>query len=231
MLKKKLAAALAIVILSVGAYTVPALAKDGISDDTNSTTTTTHTTDSNTESKDSTTSNSTAHKEQVAKVEQETHKPEVESHKDTLETETETEINDMVKNHSKHSDADRQRNCQAAQQGLETKFQNVSNNATSFQTKIDTAFANAVAYQKDHNITVADFDQLVATATAAQSKAAASVSVLNGLSPTLDCTQSTVSTTVAKFKVAAKQAKTDLLAYKDAVKAILQAIQAVKGGN
>lgn len=224
MVKKKLAVALAALLLSVGAFALPALAKDGVSgsDDTALATA------SATESK---TDDSSTRQEQEAQVEQETNPTEVSSHKDALETETETEINDTLKDHSKHSDSERQKNCQAAEHGLETKFQSLSTNATSFQTKIDSALANAISYQKDNNLNVTNFTQLVSAAQTAQIKAAASVSILNGLSPTLDCSQSTVATNVAKFKVASKQAKTDLLAYKDAVKAVLQALEAAKGEN
>jgi hypothetical protein len=252
MIKKKLTLVLATALLSVGVFTTPALAKDGISGgDTTSTSNTTQNTgittatsesktgdSSNTQNtgittatSESKTGDSNTHQKQEAKVEQETHAAEVSSHKDALETETETEINDLLKDHPKHSVNERQKNCQAAEHGLETKFQSLSTNATSFQTKIDAALSNAITYQKDNNLTVTNFAQLVADAQAAQSKAAASVSVLSGLSPTLDCTQPTVATNVANFKVAVKQAKTDLLVYKDAVKAVLQALEAAKGGN
>ena len=236
MIKKKFTLALATVLLSVGVFTVPVLAREGVggSDDTTSTATTSVTTQSagsTAPSAESKTSDSGTHKEQEAKVEQETHQTEVISHKDALETETETEIKDLMKDHSKHSDTERQKSCQTAKDGLETKFQSLSANATSFQTKIDTALANAIVYQKDNNVTVTNFAQLVIVAQTAQSKSAASVSVLNGLSPALDCTQSTVAANVAKFKVAAKQTKTNLSSYKEAVKAVLQALEASKGGN
>ena len=248
MIKKKITLVLSTVLLGVGVFTMPALARDGVSgsDDTNSTSGTTQNTGNSTSSSDSKTSDSSTiqstssstsssdsntHQEQETKVERETLPTEVSSHKDALETESETEIKDLLKDHTKHSNAERQKNCQAAEHGLETKFLSLSMNATSFQTKIDTALANAITYQKDSNITVTNFDQLVAVAQSAQSKAAASASVLNGLSPKLDCTQSTVATNVANFKIAAKQAKTDLFAYKDSVKAVLQALEEAKGGN
>ena len=248
MIKKKITLSLATVLLSVGVFTMPALAKDGVSGsgdtnstsnttqsngsgDTNSTSNTTQSNGGTTPTTESNTKDSSTLQGQETKVEQETHATEVSSHKDTLETEAETEINGLLKDHSKHSSTDRQKNCQAAEHGLETKFQSLSTNATSFQTKIDTALANAITYQKDNNLTVTNFAQLVADAQAAQSKAAASVSALNDLNPTLDCTQSTVATDVASFKVAAMQAKTDLLAYKDAVKTVLQALEAAKAAN
>ena len=227
MIKKRLLTASAAFLLILGLFSLPAYAHDGQSGGGSSTTTSSETTNT-TSGRSSTT---TTHQEQAAEIEKESSQEAKHSQEASLKSETENELSDMQKSHKKHSDEDRQKNCKAAEKGLETKLQSLSTNATAFQTKIGTAFSLAIAYQKDNNITVAGFDQLVATAQAAKSQAAASVTVLNGLSPNLDCTQHTVATNVASFKVASKQAKTDLIAYKEAVKAVLQALEAAKEGN
>lgn len=233
MIKRKLIVAFVTSLFSVSVFATPVLARNGDGTDGNSGSGSSQGSISptNTTSTEPKIEDSASHQERARKIEQETPEEEREAHRRTLETETETEISGMMKEHSRHSDADRQKNCQDAEHGLETKLQSLSTNATNFHTKIDTALANAIAYQKANNVVVTNFDALVAAAQAAQSTSAASVSALNGLSPNLDCAQATVATNVAQFKVAAKQARTDLIAYKNAVKAVLQALEAAKEGN
>ncbi len=237
-MKRKIVVSLVAMLFALGLFSVPVLARDGTSgSDDNTTTTQAATTapdDSTTQTtthENSSDTTKTERQKQVTKVEQEADDKAKSTQEDGLETEAKLEVASLLKVHDKHTDSDRQKACQAAEQGLETKLGGLATNSTSFQTKIDTALNLAIGYQKDQNVTVANFDQLVAAAQAAKAKAAASVTVLNGLSPNLDCSQNTVATNLAKFKVATKQAKTDLLAYKEAVKAVLRALEDAKAGN
>ena len=134
----------------------------------------------------------------------------------------------LRKEHKEHTTAQRQKYCQAAKHGLETKLTKLGKNAVAFQARIDKIFAKAQTYQSKNNIQVTNWDVLLATAQAAQTKAASSVATLQALNVNLDCTSSTVADNVATFKAAAKQARTDLHAYKSAVKDILKALEAAK---
>src|SRR5581483_4057580 len=140
----------------------------------------------------------------------------------TVETETtnKTEAQNLLKQlrmaHKEHTAAERQKNCRAAKSGLEHKLTNLDKNAGAFKTRIDNIFTKAQTYQSTNNVVVANWDQLIAAAQAAQSKAAASVAALQTLSPSLDCTSSTVADNIATFRTAAKQARTDLISYKQA---------------
>lgn len=249
-MKKKLAILTPILVLMIGLFTMPAFAKDGGGDsggnggnggsgDSQTSTASGSSSDAtktDTNSKDSSQQNdqskqSDSQKTQEAEVEHESNQDAKHTLENSLESEGDDVINNLLKDHKKHSDDERKKNCQAAEHGLENKLQNLSTNATAFQKRIDTALTLAIAYQKDNNINVANFDQLVTAAQTAQGKAAASVSVLNGLSTNLDCTQNTVASNVAQFQVAAKQARTDLLSYKTAVRAVLQALEMAKEGN
>lgn len=122
----------------------------------------------------------------------------------------------------------RQQACQTRKQGLQTKVDNLDRNAQKHQKRIDEIFAKVVAYQKEKNLSIDNFDNLVAAATAAQSQAEASVSALANLKPTLDCNKDSVASDVAAFKAAAEQARGDISAYKNAVKELLKAAQAAK---
>jgi hypothetical protein len=234
-LKKSLAVALTGFLL-VGLLSFPVLARDGSDDSVTQTTTTEHT---NTESTSSS-GTSTSEQAELNNQEFQVRQVEVEHESDTgirkeTESETEKETDDVIaelkKTEKEHSKEDRIKNCQTAESGLETKLSALSKNATAFQTKIDDTFAKVLVFQKVKNISATDFDKLVASAQTTQTQSASSIAALNALSSNLDCSSSTVAHSVAEFKVAAKQARTDLKAYKQAVKDIMKALEAAKEGN
>ncbi len=134
-------------------------------------------------------------------------------------------IAELLKTKSKHSDQDRAKNCQAAEKGLETKLANLQKNAASFKSKVDAVYSQALAYQTANNLNPAGIAQLEATASADQTAAKASVGALSGLSVNLDCSSNTVAQNVATFRAAAAHARTDLIAYKNAVVAVLTALE------
>ncbi len=155
--------------------------------------------------------------------------------KTEVETEVEVEshktIEDLKKTEKEHTKEDRQKSCTVAEHGLETKIASLSKNATAFQVRVDNALTMAIAFQKDNNLTISNFDTLLSAAEAARTQAASSVSVLSALNTNLDCTQPDVAQKIAEFKIAAGKARTDLKAYKTAVKAILAALEVAKGVN
>ncbi|HZP55831.1 MAG TPA: hypothetical protein VFB03_03630 [Candidatus Saccharimonadales bacterium] len=128
-----------------------------------------------------------------------------------------------------HTVQEKAKNCQAAKHGLETKLNQIQKNGSAFETKIDSFFQKGLDYQKNHNVSPANFDQLVSTANDAQAKAKASVDALKSLNVNIDCTTDTVAQNVATFRAATSQAKTDLLAYKAAVKAVLKSLISAGG--
>lgn len=122
----------------------------------------------------------------------------------------------------------RQDSCAARKVGLQRKVDNLESNAQKHLTHFDEVFVKVSAYQKAKNLSVEKYDDLVAAATAAQSKAIASMQALITLKPSVDCSKDTVASDVAAFKSAAAQTRTDLSAYKKAVRDILQAVIATK---
>ena len=219
---KKMLAIMPAILLMLGLTTLPVLARDG-SDDSSTTPSTT----SLTETKE--TPEVTSHnKTEVNKEVSENVKHEIENE---IENETKNTISEFKKTEKEHSQEERKKNCDAAEHGLETKLTNLSKNASAFQVKVDGALAKAIAYQKDNNLTITGFDILVTTAQTAQTQSASSVSALSSLNTNLDCSQPGVAQNVAAFKVAAKMTRTNLKAYKDAVKTVLKAIETAKEGN
>ncbi len=126
------------------------------------------------------------------------------------------------------SQADHQKRCEAHKQGLTNKFSHIVTNSQRIQDRITDVLTKAQAYQTAHNLTVANFDTLVATAQSAGATSAASITSLKAVTPSLDCNNVSVASDVATFKTAAKTTRDDLKAYRTAVKAVLQALEAAK---
>ena len=226
---RKYLALLPALILIIGLSIAPAFAKEGVSSGTQTGTISGSGATASASGFASLASIETA--QNKAKVGNETK----DSVRNKLETEIKTESKSLIsklKNTRKeHSAEQRKTNCEAAQSGLETKLGNLSKNALAFQVKIDGVLAKAIAYQQDNNLTVTNFDTLVATAQTAKVNSASSVSALSGLDTKLDCTKADVAQNVAGFKVAASKARTNLNTYKQAVRAVLVALKTAKGGN
>lgn len=206
---------------------------DNSGDNSNDTTTNDNTSDSDTTDSGSGSDQQARHGGRGSDGEKTTIAPQSKGKSDErtnkAETEAETEgqdfIDNLLKTHKRHTEQERQKNCQAAQKGLETKLSNIQKNASKFQTLINEVYQKALDYQQANNLSPAGFDQLVSTANSAKDTASASVSALASLSVNLDCSSSSVAGNVATFRAAAQQARTDLVSYKTAVKAVLTALE------
>ncbi len=128
---------------------------------------------------------------------------------------------------STRTDAERTKVCEVHKQGLTTKFTVIARNSASFQTRIDDVYTKAMAYQTSNKISTTDLTALIVAADSARATSATSVANLQNVTPpSIDCNNASVAQDVATFKVAATQTRTDLKAYKAAVKAVLQALKA-----
>lgn len=126
------------------------------------------------------------------------------------------------------SSTERIQKCESRKQGLDQKLANIVKNAQKYQTRVDTVFTKAQKYKTDNNVTIENWDTLVAAATDAQTKAKASVDVLSTLKTTVDCNSETVAADVATFKAAVSQARGDLHTYRKAVKDLVKAVKEAK---
>lgn len=136
-------------------------------------------------------------------------------------------VAELQKEHKpKQTDSERQKVCEAHKQGLTNKFTVITRNSQSYQTRIDDVYAKVLGYQTTKNITSSDLTNLIATADAAKATSATSIANLLTVAPSLDCNNVSVAQDVATFKAAATQTRTDLMTYKAAVKAVIQALKA-----
>jgi len=130
------------------------------------------------------------------------------------------------------SQAEKTQACENHKQGLQTKFTRITTNATNLETKIGGFLDRAQAYQSANNVTVANWDSLVAAANTAKTTADTAIANLKALQPTVDCsTTTTVANDVATFKAAAQAARDALHAYKTAVKDVFVALENAKDAS
>ena len=125
----------------------------------------------------------------------------------------------------------RKKSCEDRKSGLQTKLNRLTSNAKKHEARITAKLEKATEYQETANLSVANYDALVAAAEAAQVEAQTSIAALEELKPTVDCTTGTVAEKVATFKAAAAEVRTDLQAYKMAVKEVFVALMNAKGGS
>lgn len=133
-------------------------------------------------------------------------------------------VADLKKNHKEHTAAVRQNFCNLHKDNLQGRFHGLTTSAQAIQTNITGIYTKVQAFKTGANLTVTNYDTLVAAAATAQATSAADIASLTPL--TLDCTSPTVATDVATFKASAEQVRSDLKAYRDAVKNLIRAVQA-----
>ena len=130
----------------------------------------------------------------------------------------------------KLTDAEHQKRCESHKQGLTTKFSHIVTNSQRIQDRISDVLDKAVAYQQTNNITVANFDNLVAAANTAKANSADAIANLKAVQPSLDCNNTSVHSDVSVFKTAAAKTRDSLKAYRTAVKAVVQSLKTAKTG-
>ena len=128
-----------------------------------------------------------------------------------------------AKDHTK-SKEQRAKTCLQIQKAVNNKLKAFDNHADKYLTRLNTLFTKVQAYQTEHNVTVADYDALVATATQKQTDATVAVDALKSLGTTIDCTSSDPASMLSSVKSGAADARNALKAYRTALKDIVVAL-------
>lgn len=140
-----------------------------------------------------------------------------------LHSKGKTLVAELQKVHpSKLTATERQKVCEVHKQGLTNKFTVITRNSQSYQTRIDDVLAKALAFQASKGISSTQLTTLIVTANTAKDTSVTSIANLKALVPKIDCNNVSVAQDVATFKAATTQTRTDLMAYKTAVKAVVQ---------
>ena len=123
------------------------------------------------------------------------------------------------------TDAERQKTCEERKTGLDTKFVSITRNSQAYQSRIDDVYTKVLAYKVSSNLNPTGFADFTAAANVARAAAHKSVAALAAAPPAVDCTSKAVAGNVADFKKLAATARTDLKAYKMAVKAVVKSLR------
>ncbi len=124
--------------------------------------------------------------------------------------------------------ADRQKACTEHQGEVDTHFARYSSDAKKALSTYDAVFTKVQAYQSTNKLSVANYDALVADATAKQVAAQGAVSALASVSTTIDCTTTDPAASIGTVKSAVATAKSALKEYRTAIKTIIVALLAAK---
>lgn len=172
----------------------------------------------------STTQETETHAQEVAR---ESAKDQAEKLREQAKQDVEKRREELKQENEQHKQ-ERENKCESHKHGLETKVGNLNKNGQKHLDHFNKVYANALEFQQANNLNPAGFADLTDKADAAKAKAEASVAALSALKPTVDCQKDTVASDVAAFKAAASQARTDLQAYRSAIKDVLKALEAAK---
>lgn len=157
------------------------------------------------------------------------------------ETEVETHANDLTEQFKTQARADiaaqkthvkertqeqRQKSCEARKTNLTTRMNNAVTHAQNHKAVFDKIYAKAKAFHDTKNLTTANYATLVANADQAQAAAAASITALQGLDVSVDCTSQTVADSVSAFQKAVKDTRDSLKAYRTSITELLKSLKA-----
>jgi hypothetical protein len=197
---KKIGLALPAMVLSFNVLAfAPVYAQDGVSgSDDNTTTSTTTETEDNAGS----------------------------SRKAEARTEAQEKVAELrLKQKTELKDSERQHRCQGRKVGIQNRFTNIVNKSQKIQDKITTIYDKGTTFATTNNLSPTDYDALVAKADAAKATSAADIVALKAATPTIDCNNKDIATSIATFKAAADQVRKDLIAYRTAVHDVLASIR------
>lgn len=162
---------------------------------------------------------------------------EVETHSQTsgevqkLEDSAKTMLETERKDGSKHSQADRQTACKAHQAEINKKVNNYAGSAKNHLATFTDILSKVENFVTAKQLTVTNYDSLLATAQSKEVEAQTAVNALAALNATIDCSQSDPAQSVATVKTAVANARAALQAYRGAIKDLITAVKGVSSAN
>jgi hypothetical protein len=128
-------------------------------------------------------------------------------------------------NVKEHTADQKQKACEAHSAEINKRATNYAAAAQRHLDVFNAIFTKVQAFETTKQLNVANYDTLVATATAKQTDAQTAVNNLKALDVSIDCTQSDPATAVATLKTATANARTALQAYRQAIKDVVVALK------
>lgn len=134
-------------------------------------------------------------------------------------------LQDKRKDAKEHTAEQKQKACEQRQKSIDNRTANWSAAAQRHLDVFNSIFTKVKAFHDSKQLNVADYDTLVATATAKQTAAQSAVDALKALNVQIDCTQSDPASSVATVKTAVSDARTALQDYRKAIKDVVVALK------
>jgi hypothetical protein len=138
-------------------------------------------------------------------------------------------LEDRRQNHKGRSQEQRQEACENHKDTIDDHFTNLGSKAGRYLNGFNNIFTKVQAYQTKNQLDVANYDALVADASAQQTAATAAVNTLKGLAGTkIDCASEDPASDVASVRTAVQDARTALQNYRVSLKKLVRALHDAK---
>jgi translation initiation factor 2B subunit (eIF-2B alpha/beta/delta family) len=122
----------------------------------------------------------------------------------------------------------RQKACEARKTNLTKRMSNAVRQAQNHKAVFDKIYTRVKDFHDNKQLSVDNYDTLVANIDKAQADAATSISALQTLDISVDCASQTVAVSVSAFQQAVKDSRDSLKAYRSS---ITELIKALKGAS
>jgi flagellar biosynthesis GTPase FlhF len=120
----------------------------------------------------------------------------------------------------------RKKACDAVTGSLNNRLSGGVNRSGSLKGGFDKHLSNIQAFYAKKNLSVANYDVLLANAQAAGIQAQASINALKTFSPTVNCSDvGAAAGNIAGYKEALSKVRADLNSYRNSIKALLTAVR------
>lgn len=129
-------------------------------------------------------------------------------------------------NTKERTKAERQKACTLRRSGIDKRTTAYGTAAQRHLDVFNKIFTKVQAFQTSKQLTVSNYDTLVAAATAKQTAAQTAVDALKALDVQIDCTQADPAGAIATVKTAVSNARTALQDYRTAIKNLILALKA-----
>jgi len=150
---------------------------------------------------------------------------ETETHSGDLKEQAKTLVAEKRQNVKEHTQEQKQKACEAHKTEIANRGTNYAAAAQRHLDVFNSIFTKVKAFHDSKQLTVSNYDELVAAATAKQAAAQTAVDALKAVNVNVDCTQSDPAQSVATLKTAVKNARAALQDYRTALKNLVVALK------
>lgn len=141
------------------------------------------------------------------------------------------EVADKKAQVKERTQAERQKACNARKTNLTNRMNNAVKRAQNHKAVFDKIYTKVKTFHDSKGLTVQNYDTLVAAADAAGANAAASISALQSLDVSVDCTSSNVADSVSAFQQAVKASRDSLKTYRTAIVDVITSLKGASTAN